>query len=57
VKDATLSSDKCRIIGRATGDINVHVHGVINVICTDGEWRGGKEPRVSDGGVIATDSR
>jgi hypothetical protein len=56
VKDATLSLDKCRIIGRATGDINVHVNGVLNVIRTVGEWRGGTEPRVTDGGVIATDS-
>jgi hypothetical protein len=55
VKDATVSLDKCRIIGRATGDIGVHVNGVLNVISTEGEWRGGTEPRVLDGGVIATD--
>lgn len=56
VNDATVRLDKCRIIGRATGDIGVHVNGVLNVISAEGEWRGGTEPRVLDGGVIATDN-
>ncbi len=56
VKDATVSLDYCRIIGHATGDIGVHVNGVLNVISAEGEWRGGTEPRVLDGGVIATDN-
>lgn len=55
VSDATVRLDKCRIVGRATGDIAVHVNGVLNVISAEGEWRGGTEPRVLDGGVIATD--
>lgn len=56
VNDATVRLDKCRIIGHATGDIGVHVNGVLNVISTVGEWSGGTLPRVLDGGVIATDN-
>ncbi len=55
VKDATVSLDYSRIVGHATGDISVHINGVLNLIRAEGEWRGGTEPRVLDGGVIATD--
>lgn len=55
VNDATVRLDKCRIVGHATGDISVHVNGVLNLISVEGEWRGGTAPRVLDGGVIATD--
>lgn len=53
INDATIRVDKSRIIGRATGDIAVHVNGVLNVASLQGEWRGGAEPRVFEGGIIA----
>ncbi len=56
VNDATVRLDKCRISGRATGPITVHVNGTLNLISVEGEWSGGMPPRVLDGGVIATDS-
>ena len=56
VKDATVSLDKACIIGRATGHIEVHINGVLNIVSTRGAWMGGTKPRVLDGGVIATDN-
>ncbi|MDQ3078474.1 MAG: hypothetical protein M3R03_00540 [Pseudomonadota bacterium] len=56
VNDATVRLDKCRIIGRATGPITVHVNGTLNLIGVEGDWTGGAPPRVLDGGVIASDS-
>lgn len=53
VNDSTIKLDKCRIIGRATGDIGVHINGILNVSSTKGEWRGGTEPRVMEGGLVA----
>jgi hypothetical protein len=53
VNDATVKLDKGSIIGSATGDIAVHINGVLNVSSLKGEWRGGKEERVLEGGVIA----
>lgn len=53
VNNATVRLDKCQIIGRATGDIGVHVNGVLNVSSAKGEWRGGTPPRVLEGGIIA----
>jgi hypothetical protein len=51
--DATIKLDKSRIIGQATGQVAVHINGVLNVSAVDGEWRGGAEPRVVEGGLIA----
>ncbi len=53
INDATVRLDKCRIIGRATGPIGVHINGVLNTSSSEGEWRGGTEPRVLEGGIIA----
>lgn len=53
INDATVKLDKCRIIGRATGDIGVHINGVLNVSSAEGDWRGGTEPRALEGGIIA----
>ncbi len=52
VNDSTVKLDQCRIIGHATGDIGVHINGVLNVSSVVGEWRGGTEPRLIEGGLI-----
>jgi hypothetical protein len=55
VKDATVSLDKCLILGQATGPIGVHINGLLNVVSVTGEWEGSGVARVLDGGIIATD--
>ncbi len=53
VNDSTIRLDKSLIVGCATGGISVHIGGVLNVSSLKGEWRGGVEPRVLEGGLVA----
>lgn len=52
ISNATVRLDKGVIIGRPTGNVGVHVNGVLNVSGLVGDWTGGAEQRVLDGGVI-----
>jgi hypothetical protein len=57
VNNAIVKLEKARIIGSAAGDIAVHINGVLNVSSLDGEWGGGSEPRVHEGGLVAFGKR
>lgn len=58
INDATVKLDGATIEGRAgSGQVFVHVNGVLNVSSCTGIWTGNSPPKVITGGIICAESQ